>query len=257
MGTGSVRSVTTLIALHAPGPPGNRVLKALLAEPDLEIRLLHEEPGAEGAGVASGVSGCAALAVDAISSTSRRLVEGAVARGIPVVVGEQLPARYPVSGGAFVAGAHTGAGLAAAVALSMVDTSTPPVAISLAWTVPGRPLGAGTPVTFPEPVGPQWAGRDDSPLPWPSVTSLAAPVLSPWMGVAVRIRTRYGGGEQVRTVGIADEAAFLRGLCMASATLAAARGAYPPGVNTPGDPEGVFMSLARAAGLELGEFIPD
>ena len=249
--------MTTLIALHSPGPPGNRVLKALLAEPDLEIRLLHEQAGADGAGVASGVSGCAALAVDAISNGSRGLVADAVAGGIPVVVGDELPARYPVSGGTFVAGARTGAGLAAAVALSMVATSTRPVATSLAWTVPGRPLRAGTPITFPGPVGAQWAGRDDSPLPWRSVTSLAAPVDSPWMGVSVRIRTRDDGGEQVRTVGIADDDAFLRGLCMASATLAATRGAYPPGVNSPGDPEGVFMSLARAAGLELAEFIPD
>lgn len=257
MDTGSIRSVTTLIALHVPGPAGDRVRKALLAEPDIEIRLLHEQPGAQGAGVASGVSGCGALAVNAISSASRRLVDQAVAKGIPVVVADELPARHPVSGGAFVAGTCTGAGLAAAVALTMIDASTRPVETNLAWTVPGRPLGAGLPITFPEPVGPLWAGRDDSPLPWPSVTCLAAPVDSPWMGVAVRIRTGDDAGEHVRTVGIADEAAFLRGLCMASATLAAARGAYPPGVNTPGDPGGVFMSLARAAGLELAEFIPD
>ena len=248
--------MTTQIALHVPGPAGSRVHKALLAEPGVEVVLLHEQPGAEGAGAASGMSGCSALAVNTISGDSRGLVADAVARGIPVVVGEKLPFGYPVSGGTFVAGSRTGAGLAAAMALSMVDGSTRPVDTRLAWTVPGRPLGAGLPITFPEPVGPQWAGRHDSPLDWPSVTCLAAPVHLPWMGVAVRIRTD-DAGEHLRTVGIADDAAFLRALCMASATLAAARGAYPPGVNTPGDPEGVFMSLARAAGLELAEFIPD
>jgi hypothetical protein len=77
------------------------------------------------------------------------------------------------------------------------------------------------------------------------------------MGIAIRMRTNEDGGERVRTLGIADEAAFLKGLCLASATLAAARGAYPPGVSTPGDPGGVFMRLARAAGLEIAEFTPD
>ena len=256
MDTGSIRSVTSVIALHVAGPPGIRVRKALLAEPDIELRLLHEEPGLRGAGSTPLVSGSDALVVDAVSDASRSLVDEAVSMGIPVVVGDELPARYPVSGGTFVTRARSGAGLAAALALSMVDPSAPPFETRLAWTVPGRPLGAGLPVTFPEPVGPHWAGRDDCPLPWPSVTCLAAPVHSPWMGVTVRMTTRSDGAEQVRTLGIADEAAFLKGLCMASAALAAAQGAYPPGVSTPGDPGGVFMSLARAAGLELAAFTP-
>lgn len=232
--------------------------KALLAEPDVETRILHEEPGQQGtvAG-APGVAGSDVLAVHTISSRTRPLVDEAVSKGIPVVVAEELTVRYPVGGGTFVTRARREAGLAAAVVLSMVDPANPPVETRLAWTVPGRPLGAGLPVTFPEPMGPQWAGRDESPLPWPSVTCLAAPVHSQWMGIAIRMRTYEDGGERVRTLGIADEAAFLKGLCLASATLAAARGAYPPGVSTPGDPGGVFMRLARAAGLEIAEFIPD
>ena len=248
--------MTSTIALHVAGPPGTRVRKALLAEPGVELRLLGEASGPQGTGVASGVSGCDALAVDAISHVSSPFVDEAVSMGIPVVLADELPARFPIARSTFVTRTRSGAGLAAALATSMVDTSTRPLETRLAWTVPGRPLSAGLPVTFPEPVGPQWAGRDDSPLPWPSVTCLAAPVYSPWMGVTVRMRTGGDGGE-VRTFGVADEGAFLRALCMACAALAAARGAYPPGVNTPADPDGVFMSLARASGLEIAEFIPD
>jgi len=249
--------VTLRIALHVPGPPGIRVRKALLAEPDVEARILHEEPGQQGNAGASGVTGCNVLTVNAISSVSRPLVDEAVSKGIPVVVGEELPARYPVADGTFVTRARREAGLAAAVALSMLDPSNPPVETRLAWTVPGRPLGTGLPVTFPEPMGPQWAGRDDNLLPWPSVTCLAAPVHSQWMGISIRTRTNEHGREPVRTLGITDEAAFLKALCLVSATLAAARDAYPPGVSTPADPGGVFMRLARAAGLEIAEFKPD
>lgn len=231
--------------------------KALLAEPGIELRRLREEPNGQRTDPAALVSGSDVLVVDAVSHVSRPLVDEAVSLGIPVVVADELPARFPVSGATFVTRTRSGAGLAAALAMSIVDASTPPLETRLAWTVPGRPLGAGLPVTFPEPVGPQWAGRDDSPLPWPSVTCLAAPVHSPWMGVAVRLRTGADGGPRVRTFGVADEGAFLRALCMASAALAAARGAYPPGVNTPGDPGGQFMQLARQAGLEIAEFTPD
>lgn len=257
MDTGSIRSVTSTIALHVAGAPGNRVRKALLAEPGVELRLLVEEANGQRTDQASRVSGSDVLVVDAVSHDSRPLVDEAVSLGIPVVVAGELPARFPVSGGTFVTRTRSGAGLAAALAMSIVDATSPPLETRLAWTVPGRPLGAGLPVTFPEPVGPQWAGRDDSPLPWPSVTCLAAPVQSPWVGVAVRLRTGSEGGDQVRTFGVADEGAFLRALCMASATLAAARGAYPPGISTPGDPGGVFMKLARQAGLEIAEFTPD
>ena len=249
--------MTSTIAVHVLGPPGIRVRKALLAEPDVELRLLHEEQNVPGSELASRVPGSDVLVVDSVSRISRPLVDEAVSAGIPVVLAYELPAGFPVSGGTFVTRTRSGAGLAAALAVSVVNGSTVPTETHLAWTVPGRPLGAGLPVTFPEPVGPQWAGRDDSPLPWPSVTCLAAPVHSPWMGVSVRLRTAGDEGQQVRTFGIADEGAFLRALCMASATLAAIRGAYPPGDNPPGDPGGVFMSLAREAGLEVAEFIPD
>ncbi len=56
--------------------------------------------------------------------------------------------------------------------------------------------------------------------------------------------------------GIADDGAFLDAVCMAAAALAAARGAYPDGAGGSGDPDGLFMSLAGGAGLEVAAFVP-
>ena len=234
---------------------GHRVLRVLLAEPDVEVGLLRGDSGHDRTHSVSTVVGWDALAVGIISEASRSAVDEAVSHGIPVVVGGDLPVGFPVGEGTFVVQVLTGSGLAAALGSSMIGPGHRPIETRLAWTIPGRPLGAGLPVTFPEPVGPLWAGREESPLPWPSVTCLAAPANTPWLGVVVRMTVRDDRGDHHRIQGIADEAAFLQGVSMAAAVLAAARGAYPPGVNSPGDPGGMFMALARAAGLEVAAFV--
>ena len=136
----------------------------------MEVGLFHGDPGLDRTRSVSTVAGWDALAVEAVSEASRPVVDEASSRGIPVVVGDELPTGYSVEGSTFVGGALTGSGLAGALAMSMIDPGVRPVESRLAWTVPGRPLGAGIPVTFPGPVGPLWAGRVESPLPWPSVT---------------------------------------------------------------------------------------
>lgn len=248
--------MTARIALHLDGDLCHRVMRVLLAEPDVEVGQFGGKSGDSRTEATSTIAAWDALAVDSISEASRAAVDEALQRGIPVVVGDELPTGYPVEGGTFVCGALTGSGLAGALAMSMVDPGARPVESRLAWTVPGRPLGAGIPVTFPGPVGPLWAGRVESPLPWPSATCLAAPDDTPWRGVAVRLKVRDGRGEHDRLRGIVDDGAFLDGVCMAAAVLAAARGAYPEGASGPGDPDGLFMSLARRAGLETAAFLP-
>lgn len=219
--------------------------------------MTEDEATPEGAESISSVAGWDALAVLSISEDSQPLVEEARSAGIPVVVGAGLPFGYPVGDGTFVVGAALGSGLAAALALSMLDPPSRPVETRLAWTVPGSQLGAGIPVTFPEPVGALWAGREESPLPWPGVTSLAAPDDSPWLAVVAKLKLLGPNAAEERIRGIADDAVFLKAVSISAAVLAAARDAYPPGVNSPGDPSGLYMSLARAAGLEIATFIPD
>lgn len=249
--------MTERVALHLNGLLALRVPRVLLAEPDIEIGLLQGEPGADRMNAITSVSGADALAVGEVSDAALSHIEEARAARIPVIVGTNLPFGYPVGDSTFVVGATLGSGLAAALAISMIEPGRNPVEARLAWTLPGRPLGSGIPVTFPEPVGPLWAGRDESPLGWPSVTCLAAPQNSPWLGIAVTLKTDGPSGTEELIQGIADDAVFLRAISMAASLVAAARGAYPPGINSPGDPGGMFMRLARAAGLEIAAFIPD
>ena len=223
----------------------------------MEIGFIQGDARPERSDSITSVSGWNALGVSSISEASERYVEEALAAGVPVVVGSDLPFGYPVGDATVVIGATEGFGLAAALAMAMIDPDSRPLKTRLAWTVPGRALGAGTPVTFPEPIGALWAGRDESPLDWPRITCLAAPDHSPWLGVAVNLKLQGSNGAEERIWGVTDDAAFLRAVSMSSALIAAARGAYPAGVNSPGDPQGMYLRLARAAGLEIAAFTPD
>ena len=247
--------MTARIALYLDGGSGRRVARVLLAEPNVEVGLFGADPADSNTNTVSTFEGWDALAVDAITDATRTAVGAALLRGVPVVVGSDLPNRYDVGEGTFVAGVFGGPGLAAALASSMIGSDDRPVEARLAWTVPGRLLGAGIPITFPEPVGPLWAGRAQSPLLWPSAIGLAAPDDTPWRAVSVYLKSSDQDGETDRTYGVADDSAFLDGVCMGAAALAAARGAYPAGLNGPGDPDGLFMRLARRAGLELAGFV--
>ena len=246
--------MTIRAALHLEEGLASRVTSVLLAEPEAQIGLFGQEPGRPRTHPVSTLAAWDVLAVSAVTDETRTAVDEALEHGLPLVVGADLPRDYDSGDGVVVEGARSGAGLATALALSLVGSSNPPVESRLAWTTSGERMGAGVAVTFPEPVGPLWAGRVDSRLPWPSVTCLAAPDDSLWKGVAIRL---VDDGGNVRTRGVADHRDFLDAICLAAAALAAARGAYPPGVSGPGDPEGRFMELAQRAGLAVASFRPD
>ncbi len=247
--------MTVRVAVHASGELGRRTRLALLAEPGTEVGSLSGEAAADQDGSIPSVTGWHVLVIDAIGDATQPHIEEARVAGIPIVVGDRLPHGYPVGDGTFVVGASSGSGLAAALAAAIIDPTARLVDARLAWTVPGNPLGAGTPITFPEPVGTLWAGWGNSPIGWKGLDSLVAPHEGPWMGVSVRV-THEAAGPPTSTLGIADDAFFLGGVSMAAAAQVAARGSYPPGVHHPGDPDGVFMKLARAGGLEIAEFVP-
>ena len=247
------RSVTHRIALHSDGDRNNRVIRVLQADPGVEVGLLDTRPDT---GKPPGsVAGWDVLATEAVTGASHPLVEEACALGVPVVVAADLPARFvPGPDATIVGGAATGAGLAAALAMSMLPRSAEPVKARLAWTVAGRPLRAGRAVTFPEPVGSLWAGWGENPLPWPDVACCPAPTDTAWR--AVRVDLEFGDAEEGGSLvnGVADEGRFLDAVCFGAAILAAARGAYPRGAGGPGDPDGVFVRLAQDAGMQVARF---
>lgn len=202
------------------------------------------------------VAGWDVLAVDAATGASRPLVEEALALGLPVVVAADLPPGFAaVPEATIVGGAGSGAGLAAALAMSMLPRSAEPLAARLAWTVAGRPLRAGRSVTFPEPVGSLWAGWGENPLPWSDVAGCPAPTDSAWKAVRVDLEFRDAEGVGSLVHGVADEGRFLDAVCFGAAVLAAAGGAYPRGVSGPGDPDGVFVRLAQDAGMRVARFV--
>ncbi len=247
-------SVTHRIALQTEGDRSNRVIRVLQADPGVEVGLLDTRPDA---GKPPGsVAGWDVLAVEAVTGASRPLVEEACALGLPVVVAAGLPPRFAAGqDSTIVGGAASGAGLAGALAMSMLPRSAEPVKARLAWTVAGRPLRAGRAVTFPEPVGSLWAGWGENPLPWPDVACCPAPTDTAWRAVRVDLEFGDAEGDGSLVSGVADEGRFLDAVCFGAAILAAARGAYPGGAGGPGDPGGVFVSLAQDAGMQVARFI--
>ena len=245
--------MTRRVALHTEGDRSNRVIRVLQADPRIEIGRIRTGPDADGP--PGSVAGWDVLAVDAATGASGPLVEEALSLGLPVVVAADLPPGFPAGPETtIVGGAGSGAGLAAALAMSMLPRSAEPLGARLAWTVSGRPLRAGRAVTFPEPVGSLWAGWGESPLPWPDVASCPAPTDSTWKAVRVDLEFRDAEGYGSLVHGVADEGRFLDAVCFGAAILAAAWGAYPSGVSGPGDPDGVFVRLARDAGMQVARF---
>lgn len=248
--------MTHRIALHADGDLRNRVIRVLQSERDAEIVLLGGDPDHEGQELPPPVETWDLLAIDAVTAATRPLVEKALAQGLPVVVAADLPVHFPTGDATFVSGAARGSGLAAALAVSMLPGGAQAFETCLAWTVTGRPLRAGRPITFPEPVGPLWAGWAENPLPWPDVTCFGAPTDSRWQAVRVDLRLQGADREEGLLVhGVSDERGFLEAACFGAAIRAAARGAYPARAKSgPGDPDGVFMRLAQDAGVLVARF---
>ena len=172
------------------------------------------------------------------------------------VVAADLPVHFPTGAATFVSGAARGSGLAAALAASRLPEGARALETRLAWTVAGRPLRAGRPITFPEPVGSLWAGWAENPLPWPDVACFGAPTDSQWKAVRVDLRFLDADGEEASIVhGVSDQRGFLDAACFGAAILAAARGAYPSAATSrPGDPDGLFMRLAQDAGVLVARF---
>ena len=249
-------SVTLRIALHAEGDLRNRVIRVLQTERGAEIVLLGGDPDHDSQESPPPVETWDLLAVGAVTAATRPMVEQASARGLPVVVAADLPVHFPTADATFVSGAARGSGLAAALATSMLPRDAQALETRLAWTVAGRPLRAGRPITFPEPVGPLWAGWAENPIPWPDVACFGAPTDSRWQAVRVDLRFQAAAGEETLLVhGVSDQRGFLDAACFGAAIRAAARGAYPAGAKSgPGDPDGVFIRLAQDAGVLVARF---
>ena len=214
----------------------------------------HSDTGEEAS--TESVVGWNVLAVDNLAEAYLPRILEAAENGIPVVVGADLPVRFSAPDSPFVCNASNGAGLAAALARYMSPEDAPHLETRLAWTVAGRPLRAGQAVTFPEPVGPLWAGRH--PADGTKATCYVAPTDSGWAAVRVGLNVADSNGGRRMVLGISDHHDYLSAASFGAAILAAAKGAYPAGLSRgPGDSKGIFIEIAQEAGLRVARFHPE
>ena len=228
-----------------------RASRVLLAERGVHVGLFDDEAPTPRVERVESIEDWHALLVDEISFASRIWIDRALEQNVAVVIGTTAEGLDPGES-SVIHQVLDGPGLAAALA-SFDPEAVVPTAARLAWTETGHPLAEGVAVTFPDPVGPLWAERAgvvDAPFP---TTALVAPTNGRWRAATAQVT---GASGVVSTYGVADDRSFFDGVVMAAAALAAADGAYPSGINGPGDTGGVFWRLAREAGLEVASFTP-
>lgn len=215
------------IAIHQTSPIAGRCSEILLAEADLTLLgVIDQTPKRANTVKVEDLSDWDVLVSDALDTDA--IVDRAVKAGIPLVV------RGAVT-------THTGIPVFAhaslsAIARAIASTMTPSL---VAATVTGTPLRTGTHVDFPPPVGRLRAEAGDG--------LLLAPTSGEWGGVVVR-----GASE---TVGIADQAAFLDAIALASAAVVMV-GATEPGLVDVGTVAARYLEVAEGAGLEIARFRP-
>ena len=247
------------IALEATGKIGSRAARVLLAESSVEaIGLIGRRSTTPDPRVSTitNLAGWDVVASDATEHLARRYRQ-ASDHGIPFVVPIDEPTLDTHPDIPLILGANPSAGLAASLAAHECTRHDTPMEAVVGWTEPGRSLRRGLPLAFPQPIGNLWAepGREIWPEAPPATQFLAAPFDGPWIGLTVRVTAATPEGVEVRTLGVADDRAFLGGIALAAAVLAAGAGAYPVGSNYPTAAYREYLDAALRAGLDIAAFV--
>ncbi len=184
------------------------------------------------------------------------LVEAALDAAVSCVVwgdGEELAGEYDESFAeaniTLLTGANVAAGLAPSLAAHEVALGGVVMDTSIAWTEPGTPLRRGEPISFPDPVGPRWAIRRGSVHGY---TAYAAPIDGDWAGALARVTSAGTEGVVTKVVGVADLAAHLEALALASGAMAI--DLYSPGAHRPADASEIYLAKALDAGLGVATY---
>ena len=215
------------IAIHQSGPIGGRAASVLLAERQLDLLgVLDQEPSEDPRVVrVEELSAWDVLVSD--SSTPATILDRAVAANIPLVLSAELDetASIPLFAGASL--------IAIARCLEHeTDIDAPIVAI----TQQGTPLRKGMHIVFPPPVGPLKATQRHDGL-------FIAPTAGDWAGLVI-------SGAR-RSIGVADNTAFLAGIALAAAATVMATSELPVGAVRWEDVAGLYLDTAENAGLEI------
>ena len=236
------------VAIHQTSEIANRAGRVLLAERSLTaLGLVDSAPS----GRNERVERVTALAdYDVVFSDADDPVDiahRAAQAGVACVVRAETAPPWTATRPLLV-GATLGGAIAPALAVHEAAATAADEPVTLAWTVPGRPLRRGTAVAFPDPVGSLWADRRD---PGPAGTRLVAPVGGEWAAAMAMVGP---AGTPRRVVGIADLAAHLDALALAAGVKTVATGGFAPGVRTAADAAEPYLLSALGMGLEVAGF---
>lgn len=215
------------VLVEATGEVGQRTAQVLLSQASVDyVGILRSTnpKRSKRSGSASGPEGYDIAVTDSPGSPSNLIAQCAVT-GIPVVVWadatDVAPGKAVIP---IVLAANAGSALPGALLSHPTASLHDDDPVTVAWTEPGKPKRRGETVVFPEPVGRAVARQR-------SAGELVATVDGDWAAVVAHI----GSDDDRRIVGVADHAAYLEALVLGAVVLAAAAGAYPPGVHRAGD----------------------
>ena len=217
------------IAIHQTGPVAGRCAEILLADADLTLLgVLDQQPERPKTTKVDDLAEWDVLVSDASDTTE--ILSRATSASVPLAVRGTVstPVQIPVFADASLA----------ALARAIASTVTPR---SVAITAPGTPLRSGVAIGFPPPVG----RLRSHP---PSEGLIIAPTSAEWAGVVVETPSR--------TIGLADQGAFLDAIALAAAAIVMATESHEVGlVNLPSIADR-YLDIAETAGLEIASFRP-
>ncbi len=231
------------IALDASTEVGARAGRVLFAEDSVEYLGLTQ-PSSGNRSRRTGPAGDLAnydVIVSDGATPANDLVARASVLGIPLVLWlDEMSLHRGPSTIAVAVGANVGSTLSRVLvhhpSASVAEDDT----VTIAWTEPGSPLRKGTAVAFPDPVGVVWARKRGT-------HNLVAHTDNEWGGAVVSVSGP--GGDRI--IGVADHAAHLEAMTLASAALIATDGAYGPGIQEASEPGRLLMNKAMELELEV------
>lgn len=240
------------IALYGHDALGVRIARVLLAERGLDrLGIVGERIRHPRVEQVDEVGAYDAIILDRLDDTGWELLDEAIEERTDVILVDATPDIDPPLS-AVIADAANPRYLAHALARS-ARAEGASVEVEIAWTVPGRPRRSGEPVTFPEPVGPRWASREEVREPGVH-RALAAPGPGPWQAALAKVTTMADAALRTTISAVVDDADFLKALMVAATAVAAAEGAYSSGIVVPADPDGAYMRALTRSGLETATF---
>jgi hypothetical protein len=259
VGTSRARARNELnvrIALHQTGEVGARAGRVILAERDLsELGLVDSRPSDADSRVrpVTDLADYDVVVTDAAAPGP--IIEQALDREINCVVwvdfeSTMYDAAFVEITRSLVVGANLANGITPALAVHEVARGGEIFDIVTAWTEPGKPLRRGESVQFPEPVGSRWARPSSHARP----NALVAPIEGEWAAGLARVTSAGTSGVSTRIVGVADSSIHLESLALASAALAVATSAYPPGLHHADAAAERFLDHALTAGLDVAAY---